>query len=74
MVKPQATYLAWLDCRALDLYESPAAFFLKQAKVALNDGRHFGKPGRGFVRLNFGCSHETLIETLERMKQAVRSK
>ena len=74
MVKPQATYLAWLDCRGLDLQESPATFFLKQAKVALNEGRHFGRPGRGFVRLNFGCSRETLTEALERMKKAVRSR
>ncbi len=68
---PEATYLAWLDCRALNLVPSPHKFFLDRAKVALNDGAEFGSGGEGFVRLNFGCPKKTLEEALERMKAAL---
>lgn len=71
MVKPEATYLAWLDCRDLNLPLSPQKFFLERAKVALNDGADFGEPGQGFVRLNFACSRATLIAALERMAAAI---
>jgi cystathionine beta-lyase len=69
---PEATYLAWLDCRALDLRPSPFAFFLEKAKVALSDGATFGAPGRGFVRINFATSRAILSEALERMAKALR--
>ncbi len=65
---PEATYLAWLDCRELGLQTSPFQFFLEQARVALSDGRRFGPGGAGFVRLNFGCARSTLTAALERMK------
>jgi cystathionine beta-lyase len=68
MYSPEGTYLAWLDCRALELPEGPYRFFLKNAKVALNDGKTFGTGGEGFVRLNFGCPRAELVEALERMK------
>ena len=72
---PDATYLAWLDCTGLvasgktDL--TPHEFFLKQAKVALNEGREFGSGGEGFVRLNFGCPRLTLVDAFGRMKAAL---
>ena len=69
---PEATYLAWLDCRALDLEPSPFAFFLAEAKVALSDGASFGDPGRGFARINFATSRAILSEALERMAKALR--
>ena len=72
--KPDATYLAWLDCRELDFEEGPFKFFLKHAKVALNRGEDFGISGKGFVRLNFGCSRETLINALDRMEKAVKDR
>jgi cysteine-S-conjugate beta-lyase len=72
---PDATYLAWLDCRDLvasgKIEGSPHKFFLSKAKVALNEGAEFGPGGEGFVRLNFGCPRRTLTEALERMKQAL---
>lgn len=71
MTKPEATYLAWLDCRELDLPTSPAKYFLERAKVGLNEGAEFGEQGNGFVRLNFGCSRATLSEALERMAGAL---
>lgn len=70
--KPQATYLAWLDCSALNLEPSPYKFFLKHAKVALSNGGKFGKGSEQFVRLNFGTSRRILMEGLTRMKQALK--
>lgn len=68
---PEATYLAWLDCRGLGL-ENPQQFFLEKARVGLTDGAGFGAGGSGFVRLNFGCPRSTLVEGLERMKMALK--
>jgi cystathionine beta-lyase len=72
---PDATYLAWLDCTELiqagKISSTPHEFFLKSAKVALNEGRDFGSGGEGFVRLNFGCPRSTLVEALTRMKSAL---
>jgi len=72
---PEATYLAWMDCNELvrsgRMDGTPQEFFLKQAKVALNEGKEFGLGGDGFVRLNFGCPRKSLEEALERMKAAL---
>jgi len=68
----EATYLAWLDCRAARIPGGdPCTFFLERARVALNDGRLFGPGGEGFVRLNFGCPRALLGEGLERMRGAL---
>ena len=71
---PQGTYLAWLDCRKLDLQPDPYTFFLENAGVALNDGRTFGINGEGFVRLNFGCQRATLEKALDLMSAAVKQR
>lgn len=69
---PEGTYLAWIDCRGLNLTKPELhKLFLYQAKVAVNDGADFGKNGVGFIRLNFGCSRSTLEEGLLRIKKAV---
>ena len=72
--RPEATYLAWLDCREIGLEPSPYQFFLSRAKVALSDGAAFGRPGRGFVRLNFATSRQILSEALGRMAEALRER
>jgi len=69
-VAPEGTYLAWLDCRALDLAD-PTAFFLERAKVALSNGAAFGPPGHGHVRLNFATSRAILTDIIEAMAAAV---
>jgi cystathionine beta-lyase len=69
---PEATYLAWLDCRALALEPSPHQFFLERARVALSEGPNFGEAGRGFVRLNFGTSRAILTRALEAMAKSLR--
>ena len=63
----EATYLAWIDARELKVSD-PVCFF-ERAGVGLSDGRNFH--GQGYVRLNFGCPRETLLEALDRMKRAV---
>jgi len=72
VLPPQATYMAWLDCRDLGLPADPFPFFLEHARVALTGGNEFGAPGRGFARLNFATSRAILLEILERMEAAVR--
>lgn len=67
---PQGTYLAWLDCRELELPESPAEFFLREARVAVVDGAVFGPGGEGFVRLNFGCPRRQLERALQQIEAA----
>ncbi len=72
MAVPEATYLAWLDCRRSGIQGSPQQFFLERARVALHDGAWFGTRGDGFVRLNFGCTRATLAAALSRMSAALR--
>ncbi|MFZ2097017.1 MAG: MalY/PatB family protein [Anaerolineales bacterium] len=71
MVKPEGTYLAWLDCRESGIQGNQCEFFLKEARVGFNDGATFGKGGEGFVRMNFACTREVLTQALERMKAAL---
>ncbi len=71
---PEATYLLWLDCRDLGLEGTPSDFFLKHAKVAVNDGKWFGEGGEGFVRINYGCPRTTLMQGLEQMVAAIRNR
>ncbi|MEU8285255.1 MalY/PatB family protein [Micromonospora sp. NPDC048905] len=67
----QATYLAWLDCRALGLGDDPAAVFLDRGRVALNSGPAFGSGGDGHVRLNLATAPELITEAVRRMATAV---
>ncbi|WP_163509896.1 MalY/PatB family protein [Fodinicola acaciae] len=64
---PAATYLAWLDCRELDLGDDPAAVFLDRGRVALNSGPDFGTGGAGHVRLNLATSPEIVTEAVRRI-------
>lgn len=68
---PQATYLAWLDFRALELSAEPADHLLANARVALSPGIPFGG-GRGFARLNFGTTRAILDRAIEAMTAALR--
>jgi len=71
MTRMEGTYLAWLDCRESGIPGNPFQFFLKNARVALNDGVDCGRGGEGFVRLNFACPRKTLDEALQRMKNTM---
>lgn len=70
---PQGTYLAWLDCTALDLRD-PQRFFLEQGKVGLSAGLDFGDAHQQFVRLNFGCPRALLEEGIARMERALSNR
>ncbi|MCI9877667.1 MalY/PatB family protein [Pseudomonas atacamensis] len=70
---PQGTYLAWLDCTALDLSD-PQRFFLEQGKVGLSAGLDFGDQHQQFVRLNFGCPRALLEEGIARMERALANR
>jgi cystathionine beta-lyase len=71
---PQATFLAWLDCSALDLPMPAGEFFLQQAKVGLNFGETFGPDYAGYARLNFATSPEILKQIVGRMAEAIRGR
>jgi cystathionine beta-lyase len=64
---PEATFLAWLDCRALGQGDEPRELFLDHGRVGLEPGTRFGARGAGFVRLNFGTSADILEEATARM-------
>jgi cysteine-S-conjugate beta-lyase len=64
---PAATYLAWLDCRALGVGDDPAEAFLEHGRVALMAGPPFGPGGEGHVRLNIATAPEIVAEGVRRM-------
>lgn len=68
---PEATYLAWIDLRAYDLGDDPAAWLLANAKVALGSGPDFGEHGKGFARLNFATTRAVLDEAVDRIVAAL---
>ena len=71
-IRPQASYLVWLDCRGLNLnHEQIVELFTKHAKLALNDGAMFGSEGSCFMRLNVGTTRAVLATALEQLKSAV---
>ena len=71
-LRPQASFLMWLDCSALGLSRRQLMNLLeKKAGLMLNDGTMFGPGGEGFVRLNIGCPQSVLIEAMERLRKAI---
>jgi cystathionine beta-lyase len=70
-IEPQASYLAWLDCTALDLGPDPVGVFLERSRVALTRGKDFGPESASFVRLNMGTSTAILTEIVQRMRNVL---
>lgn len=69
VVRPQASFLVWLDCRDLGLSQRELVeLFVEKAGLALNDGSMFGPGGEGFMRLNVGTTRATLRKALERLR------
>jgi cystathionine beta-lyase len=68
---PRATYLAWLDCRGLDLGDDPAKAFLDKGRLAVNPGQTFGDNGKGFVRMNLAMDPELVQESVARMYRSL---
>ena len=71
-LRPQASFLIWLDCRSLGLsHEALIDLFVNRARLALNEGGMFGSEGRGFMRLNIGSPRAMLQQAMERLRAAV---
>ncbi len=74
VIKPQGTYLVWLNCRELGKDDMALRSFMREkAKVGLDDGFVFGKGGSGFQRMNIACPRAILEEALQRIETAVNS-
>jgi cystathionine beta-lyase len=74
-LKPDASFLVWLDCRALGLsHEQLIDLFVKDAKLALNDGAMFGEKGNGFMRLNVATPRSVLTTALNQLSSAIKNK
>lgn len=72
-LRPQASFLVWLDCRGLGLdHDRLNHLFVRQARLALNDGEMFNPGGEGFMRLNVGCPRAVLQDALERLEACIR--
>ena len=71
VMRPEATYLAWLDCRGLELGAPPGAWFLRHGRVALSEGANFGPGWEDFARINFATSGAIVTEAIERMAKAL---
>ncbi|MDQ7042973.1 MAG: PatB family C-S lyase [Sulfurimonas sp.] len=71
----EGTYLAWLDCRGMNLRDKKLReFFIQEAKLGLNAGISFGKEGSGFMRLNFAVSTQKMLEIIKKLDKALSLK
>jgi len=72
MIRPEGTYLVWLDCSELDLKGKDLKdFMIEDAGLGFNDGRMFGTGGEGFMRMNIACPKQTILDALIRLEKAV---
>ena len=71
---PEGTYLAWLDCTAMDLPASPGELVTERAHVTVIDGPACGDGGAGSFRLNFATPHPVLAEIVERIAAVLNSR
>jgi len=70
-IRPEASYLVFLDCRDLGLEQKELVkFFVDGAHLALNDGAMFGKEGNGFMRMNVACPRVILEKALDQLEKA----
>ena len=73
-VKPEGTYLMWLDFNGLNIApEEITDMLIKDAKVAMNDGASFGANGKGFARMNIACPRYMVEDAMARIEKAVKN-
>jgi cystathionine beta-lyase len=73
-VQPEATYMIWLDCRKFGMTGKELQdFFIKKAGIGMNEGSTFGPGGEGFMRMNLGTTHQTVMRAMEQIEKAVAS-
>ncbi len=71
-VKPEATYMIWLDCRKFGMTgKELQSFFVNKAGVGMNEGSTFGPGGEGFMRMNVAATHQTVMQAMEQIEKAV---
>jgi cystathionine beta-lyase len=71
IIKPESTYMLWLDCRETGLSgDSLKDFFINKAGVGLNEGIQFGTGGVGFMRMNVACPKATVENAMEQIREA----
>lgn len=71
-LRPQASFLVWLNCRGLNInHQQLLDLFIDKAHLALNDGEVFGPGGEGFMRLNIGCPRELIRRALTQLYDAI---
>lgn len=70
LIKPEATYLLWLDCRGLGMSDVQLRdFFVRSCKLGMNAGTVFGEGGSGFMRMNIGTRRAIVATALERIQK-----
>jgi cystathionine beta-lyase len=70
LIKPEATYLLWLDCRELGMNDAQLRdFFVRSCKVGMNPGTVFGEGGSGFMRMNIGTRNALIVDALSSIKK-----
>ncbi len=70
-IRPEASYLIWLDCREMRFTQAELNhFFVEKAHLALNDGAMFGTEGTGFMRLNAGCPRSVIEQAMRQLAEA----
>ncbi|MEG2338469.1 MAG: MalY/PatB family protein [Clostridium sp.] len=75
VMRPQGTYLVWLDfTKAFKTSEELDAFLVRDAKVGLSSGKSFGEEGEGFARINIACSKDTIVAALDNILAAYKSR
>lgn len=73
-VPPEATYMIWLDCRKFGMTGKELQnFFVNKAGIGMNEGSSFGPGGEGFMRMNLGTTHQTVMKAMEQIEKAVSS-
>lgn len=73
VIRPQGTYLVWLDCRKLGFDKHGLKkLMLEDAGIFMDEGYIFGSEGEGFERINIACPRSILVEALVRIKNAVQ--
>ena len=71
-VQPEAIYMIWLDCRQFGMTgKELQSFFVNKAGIGMNEGSTFGPGGEGFMRMNVGTTHQTVMKALEQIEKAV---
>lgn len=74
VIKPQASFLVWLDCRGLNLdHDSLNRFFVDEARIAFNDGAMFGDEGNGFMRMNIAAPRSVIETAVNAIAAAVKN-